>query len=39
LSFLKNHLLNFLPAVMQMEELRKKVKMNGHFKNIISPDV
>jgi Lon protease-like protein len=39
LTFLKNHLLAFLPAVMRMEELREKVKMNGHFKNIISPDV
>ncbi len=34
-----SHLEKMLPVVREMEELRRKVQMNGHFKNIIPPDV
>jgi Lon protease-like protein len=35
--FLVKHLDNLMPVVEEMEELRKKAQMNGHFKNIIPP--
>lgn len=37
-DYLVNHLENLIPIVIEMEELRKKVEMNGHFKNITPPD-
>lgn len=37
-SFLFNHLKRLIPIVKEMEKLREKVKMNGHFKNIIPPE-
>lgn len=30
---------HLLPAVEQMEEIRRKAQMNGHFKNLIPPDL
>lgn len=33
------HLEQLLPTAREMEELRKKVQMNGHFKNILPPEV
>jgi len=36
-DFLIDHLQNLLPIVIEMEELRKKVEMNGHFKNLKPP--
>lgn len=36
-EYLINHLEKFLPAVKEMENLRKKIQMNGHFKNVIPP--
>ena len=38
-EFLVSHLQRFLPAVKQMENLRKKIQMNGHFKNVIPPSL
>jgi len=38
-SFLHDHLLHLIPVVKEMEALRKKVEMNGHFKNIIPPEI
>ena len=38
-GFIHDHLLNLIPVVREMEALRKKVQMNGHFKNIIPPDI
>ena len=35
--FLIDHLQNLLPIVIEMEDLRKKVEMNGHFKNLKPP--
>jgi len=37
-EFIYDHLVNLLPVVKEMETLRKKVEMNGHFKNILPPD-
>ncbi|MFK7771793.1 MAG: LON peptidase substrate-binding domain-containing protein [Saprospiraceae bacterium] len=36
-EFMINHLENLIPIVKDMERLRKRVEMNGHFKNIIPP--
>lgn len=36
-EFMLDHLTNLLPVVQEMEKLKKKVEMNGHFKNIIPP--
>jgi len=36
-QFMYDHLLNLLPIVKEMEKLRKKAQMNGHFKNVIPP--
>lgn len=36
-EYLINHLDSLIPIVIEMEELRKKVEMNGHFKNVIPP--
>jgi len=36
-EYLLNHLERMLPIVREMQNLREKVKMNGHFKNILPP--
>lgn len=38
-EYLINHLEKFIPAVKEMENLRKKIQMNGHFKNVIPPNL
>jgi Lon protease-like protein len=35
-EFLKQHLARVLPVIAQMETLKEKVKLNGHFKNLSS---
>jgi Lon protease-like protein len=35
-EYLKRHLTKVIPMVAQMENLKKKVKQNGHFKNLSS---
>ncbi|HLK28146.1 MAG TPA: LON peptidase substrate-binding domain-containing protein [Puia sp.] len=35
-EFLKRHLSKVLPVIAQMETLKEKVKLNGHFKNLSS---
>ena len=35
--YLVEHLTELLPVVKEMESLRKKVEMNGHFKNLKPP--
>ncbi len=37
-EYLKRHLLKVVPVLMEMEQLREKVKLNGHFKNLSSLD-
>lgn len=34
LEFIKRHLSKIIPVMTEIEELRKKIKLNGHFKNI-----
>ena len=34
LEFLNRHLTQILPTVMEMESLKSKIQMNGHFKKI-----
>jgi Lon protease-like protein len=38
LDFIHDHLVNLIPVVKQMENLRRRAEMNGHFKNIIPPE-
>ena len=33
-EFLKRHLTKIMPVVQEMESLKKKIKLNGHFKNL-----
>jgi Lon protease-like protein len=33
-EYLKRHLAKVLPVVAEMESLKNKIKLNGHFKNI-----
>ncbi|HVZ96860.1 MAG TPA: LON peptidase substrate-binding domain-containing protein [Chitinophagaceae bacterium] len=33
-EYLKRHLAKVLPVVVEMEQLKEKIKLNGHFKNI-----
>lgn len=33
-EYLKRHLAKILPVVAEMESLKEKIKLNGHFKNI-----
>jgi uncharacterized protein len=35
-EYLKRHLTKVIPMVAEMEGLKKKVKLNGHFKNLTS---
>lgn len=37
-TYMLEHLERLLPVAREMEELRKKVQMNGHFKNILPPE-
>lgn len=38
-EYMLQHLQQLVPTVQEMEALRKRVQMNGHFKNIIPPNV
>ena len=38
LEYLKRHLTKVLPMVAEMEQLKIKIKLNGHFKNLSSFD-
>ena len=33
-EYLKRHLAKVIPMVAEMEHLKEKVKLNGHFKNL-----
>ena len=33
-EYLKRHLAKVIPVVAEMESLKEKIKLNGHFKNI-----
>jgi Lon protease-like protein len=36
LEYLKRHLMKVLPVVNEMEQLKDRIKLNGHFKNLSS---
>ncbi len=38
-QYMLAHLEQLLPTAREMEELRKKVQLNGHFKNVLPPKV
>ncbi len=38
-QFMLDHLIQLIPIVKEMERLRVRVQMNGHFKNVIPPKV
>jgi Lon protease-like protein len=37
-EYLKRHLQKVLPVIAEMEQLKNKIKLNGHFKNLSSLD-
>jgi len=37
--FIVEHLNEFIPKAQEMEEMRVKVQLNGHFRNLIPPDL
>lgn len=37
-NFVHKHLTDFIPKITEMQELQRKAKLNGHFKNILPPD-
>jgi Lon protease-like protein len=37
-EYLKRHLSRVLPVIAEMEALKEKIKLNGHFKNLSSLD-
>ena len=38
-EYLKRHLAKVIPVVAEMESLKEKIKLNGHFKNISGFDI
>jgi hypothetical protein len=34
LEYMKRHLTKVIPVLASMEELKEKIKLNGHFKNL-----
>lgn len=38
-EYLKRHLQKVLPMLIEMEQLKEKVKLNGHFRNLSSLDL
>ncbi|RYY85835.1 MAG: peptidase S16 [Chitinophagaceae bacterium] len=39
LEFLKQHVAKVLPLVAEMEKLKEKIKLNGHFRNVSGIDL
>lgn len=38
-TFILDHMTNLIPVVREMERLRKRAQLNGHFKNVIPPEL
>jgi len=38
LEYLKRHLTKVIPMLANMEQLKEKIKLNGHFKNLSELD-
>ncbi len=39
LEYIRRHLTKVIPMMVEMEGLKKKVKLNGHFKNLSGFDL
>ncbi|SDF16015.1 LON peptidase substrate-binding domain-containing protein [Chitinophaga filiformis] len=39
LEYLKRHLLKVIPVMAEMERLKDRVKLNGHFRNLTAGDI
>lgn len=39
LQFLIDHMEKIIPSLQEIENMKHKVKMNGHFKNVIPPEI
>lgn len=39
LEYLKRHLLKVIPVMAEMEKLKDRVKLNGHFRNLSTDDI
>jgi hypothetical protein len=39
LEYLKRHLLKVIPLMAEMERLKDRVKLNGHFRNLTAGDI
>lgn len=37
MQMIENHLTSLIPTIQEMERLKERVRMNGHFKNILPP--
>jgi hypothetical protein len=37
-EFVFNHLESFIPTIKKTQDLQRKAKLNGHFKNLLPPD-
>lgn len=37
--FVQQHLEKLIPVLLEMERLKEKIRMNGHFKNLIPPAI
>jgi ATP-dependent Lon protease len=38
-AFVQQHLEKLIPVLLEMERLKEKIRMNGHFKNLIPPAI
>lgn len=38
-EYLKRHLTKVIPVLAEMEQLKEKIKLNGHFKNLPGFDI
>lgn len=39
LTYVYEHLKNFIPVVLQLNDMKSKIRLNGHFKNPPLPDI
>ena len=37
-KFVHEHLKSFIPTITEIQELQRKAKLNGHFKDVLPPD-
>ena len=37
--FVQQHLEKLIPVLLEMERLKERIRMNGHFKNLVPPNV